>query len=261
MSYPQPGFPGGSYPPPGGQGFAPPAAAPPHQGGAANLTGSLEGGQFKIAQRDSNTLLYLRLQPGAEILTKPGTLVAMDPSVQIKGKVNFSFKKMITGGELAFAHFYGPGEVIVSPEVWGDVASIHLDGSVAWFFGKHAHLASTPGITLNTKAQSLGKTLFSGHGLFTGQAIGQGTLFVQAIGAIISRELGPGEQWVVNNDHLVAWNCQYNVEKIQAGGIISSIKTDEGAVCRFTGPGMVYIQTRSAEHFINWISERLPENN
>ncbi|KAH9951530.1 DUF124-domain-containing protein [Amylocystis lapponica] len=263
MSYPQPGYPGqapyGSYPPPGGpipsQSPAPPAAGP------TNLTGAFEGGQFKIGHRDSNTVLYLRLQPGAEVLTKPGTLVAMDSSVQIKGKVNFSFKKMLTGGELAFAHFFGPGEVMVSPDVWGDIASIRLDGSVPWFFGKHAHLASTPGITLNTKAQSFGKMIFSGHGLFTGTATGQGTLFVQALGAIISRDLQPGEQWVVNNDHLVAWNCQYNMEKIQAGGIISSIKTDEGAVCRFTGPGTVYIQTRSADHFISWIHDRLPDNN
>lgn len=41
---------------------------------------------------------------------------------------------------------------------------------------------------------------------------------------------------LVNNDHLVAWNCQYNVEKIQAGGLLSTLQTDEGAVCRCVPP-------------------------
>ncbi|KAI0930188.1 hypothetical protein AcV5_006971 [Taiwanofungus camphoratus] len=245
----------GSYPPPHrGPSPMPPqgAGAPqagPSNGGAPDVTGAFEGAQYKIGHRDSNTMLYVRLQAGYEVLGKPGAMVAMDPSVQIKGKIDFSFKKFITGGELAFAHFVGPGEVLMAPEVWGDITQIRLDGSTTWFFGKHSYLASTQGVVTNTKSQSFGKAFFSGHGLFTGQASGVGILFVQSVGAIISRYLQPGEQWVgkcksttagspvlisvlVNNDHLVAWNCQYRMEKIQAGGIMSTLKTDEGAVCR-----------------------------
>jgi len=250
-----------SFPPPGGPPSGPPVPSPSDVTGSHRLTGAYEGAQYKIDHRDGNTMLYVRLQPGYEVLGKPGAMVSMDPTVQIKGKMNFSFKKLLTGGELSFAHFYGPGEVVMAPETWGDVAPIQLDGSAPWFFGKHAFLAATPGVQMTTKAQSFGKMLFSGHGLFTGQAVGVGMLFVHGMGAIISRTLQPGEQWVVNNDHLVAWNCQYNMEKIQAGGIISTIQTDDGAVCRFTGPGTVYIQSRSPENLIHWISDRLPNNN
>ena len=63
-------------------------------------TGSVEGASFKIDHRDSNSMLYLRLQPGYEIKAKPGSMVAMDASVQIKGKLKVSLKKMFTGGEV-----------------------------------------------------------------------------------------------------------------------------------------------------------------
>lgn len=33
------------------------------------------------------------------------------------------------------------------------------------------------------------------------------------------------------------------------GGLFTSMKTGEGAVCRFTGPGIVFIQTRNFEDF------------
>ncbi|OSX66225.1 hypothetical protein POSPLADRAFT_1038546 [Postia placenta MAD-698-R-SB12] len=262
MSY-APGYPQpqGSFPPPQGPPPQGPPRSPPNDAGtgAQRITGAYDGVQFKIDHRDSNTMLYMRLQPGYEVLAKPGTMVSMDATVQIKGKMNFSFKKLLTGGELSFAHFFGPGEVVLAPETWGDVAAIQLDGRAPWFFGKHAFLAATTGIQMTTKSQSFGKALFSGHGLFTAQAVGVGMLFVHGMGAIICRSLQPGEQWIVNNDHLVAWNCQYNVERIQAGGLLSTLQTDEGAVCRFTGPGQVYIQSRSTDQLISFIAERLPE--
>lgn len=58
-----------------------------------------------------------------------------------------------------FAHFWGPGEVVLAPVTWGDIAHIRMDGSCPWYFGKHAFLACTPGIQLNTKSQSVGKAL------------------------------------------------------------------------------------------------------
>lgn len=45
-------------------------------------------------------MLYLKLQPGYEIKAKPGSMVAMDASVRIKGKLKFSMKKMFTGSEV-----------------------------------------------------------------------------------------------------------------------------------------------------------------
>lgn len=49
------------------------------------------------------------------------------------------------------------------------------------------------------------------------------------------KQMAQGEQYIVDNDHLVAWNCKYTIERVASGGIISSMTAQEGLVCRFTG--------------------------
>lgn len=59
--------------------------------------------------------------------------------------------------------------------------------------------------------------------------------------------------------HLVAWpeSMDYSVEKASKG-IMSSFTSGEGLVCRFRGPGVVYIQTRNLGAFEDWIRSIAP---
>lgn len=50
----------------------------------------------------------------------------------------------------------------------------------------------------------------------------------------------------------MAWSCDYSIEKA-GGGSMTSLKTDEGLVCRFTGPGSIYIQTRNQDEFEQYV--------
>jgi uncharacterized protein (AIM24 family) len=59
------------------------------------------------------------------------------------------------------------------------------------------------------------------------------------------RQLVDGEKYIVDNGHLVAWNTKYVLERVASGGIISNMASAEGLVCKFTGPGTVFIQTRN----------------
>ena len=91
--YPQQAYPGvppmQPYPQ---QAPAPGYAAQPetHAGGTVAITdttGSYEGVQYKIDHRDSNSLLSLKLHPEYVVKGRPGSMVAMDASVKIRGKV------------------------------------------------------------------------------------------------------------------------------------------------------------------------------
>ena len=76
---------------------------------------------------------------------------------------------------------------------------------------------------------------------------------------ILHTQLQAGEEHIVDNDHLVAWNCEYKIEK--AGqGFGQAVKTGEGLVCRFVGPGMVYVQTRNLKELSEWVREQVPHN-
>lgn len=59
------------------------------------------------------------------------------------------------------------------------------------------------------------------------------------------RQLAEGERYIVDNGHLVAWNTKYILERVASGGIISGLSAGEGLVCKFTGPGTIFIQTRN----------------
>ena len=54
-----------------------------------------------------------------------------------------------------------------------------------------------------------------------------------------------GEKYIVDNGHLVAWNTKYILERVASGGIVSALSSGEGLVCKFTGPGTVFMQTRN----------------
>jgi len=222
-----------------------------------NTLGAFEGAQFKIDHRDVNSLLGIMLQPGYQVVAQPGSMVSMDATVQLAGSFKFSWKKMLAGDQIAQATFTGPGEVVLAPHIWGDIHPLEIrPGQMNWTVSHHSFLAATSGVQRVYNSQGFGKGLFSGGGILVQNVQGQGMMWVQAFGAIYERHLPAGQQLVVDHGHLVAWSCQYTTELIKAsGGFLSKLKTGEGFVCRFTGPGTILMQTRSPVKLEEWINE------
>jgi uncharacterized protein (AIM24 family) len=199
-------------------------------------------------------------------------MIAMSPTVTLKGAVKFSMKKLIAGGEMTTSTYTGPGELLLAPSCLGDVTQIRLAGQEVWSVGKDAFLAATQGVVKEYKSQGFSKAMFSGEGLFVYKISGMGILWVQSFGAIIRKDvritltpiLNPpsnlwkmqlveGERYIIDNGHLVAWTCKYVLERVASGGIISGISSGEGLVCKFTGPGTVFMQTRNPTAFAVWM--------
>ena len=99
-------------------------------------------------------------------------------------------------------------------------------------------------VELSTKSQGIAKGVLGGEGIFILRAEGPGDVIVSSYGAIHEVELKTGETYIVDNGHLVAWDCDYKIEKATKGWI-SSFTSGEGFVCRFQGPGTVFLQTRN----------------
>ncbi len=197
-----------------------------------------------------------------------GAMIAMSPTLTLKGVVKFSLKKVIAGGHMNKSHFTGPGELLLAPPSIGDITIIKLGGQEQWSVGKDAFLACTQGIVTEYKSQGIGKAIFSGEGLFVYKISGQGILWVTSFGAIIRKDvslilafmpqelllikpkqLQEDEKYIIDNGYLVAWNCKYVLERVASGGIVSNMMAEEGLVCKFTGPGTIFMQTRNATAF------------
>ncbi|KAI9663735.1 MAG: hypothetical protein M1821_007225 [Bathelium mastoideum] len=204
-------------------------------GATKDDVGTFNGGSYRISHRDTNTLLTVQLAAGCPLTAKPGVMIAMSPTITLKGAVKISMKKLIAGGEMAHSHYTGPGELLLAPAALGDIANIRLNGDGAWNVGKDAFLACTQGVVKEYKNQSFSKAMFSGEGLFIYKISGVGILWITSLGAIIRKDMQEGEKYLVDNGHLVAWNCKYVLERVASGGIVSGITSGEGLVCKFTG--------------------------
>ncbi|CAI6333819.1 unnamed protein product [Periconia digitata] len=217
--------------------------------------GTFNGGSYRISHRNTNSILTIQLASGCPLTAKPGALIAMTPTITLKGSAKFTLKKYIAGGELSKSTYTGPGELLLAPATLGDITVIGLTGQNQWSVGKDAFLACTQGVVTEYKSQSLSKAIFSGEGLFVYRITGQGILWCMSFGAIIRKDLKEGEKYYVDNGYLVAWNCKYVMERVASGGIVSNYTAGEGLVCKFTGPGAIFMQTRNAAAFTTWLSQ------
>ncbi|AEO55903.1 hypothetical protein MYCTH_2300213 [Thermothelomyces thermophilus ATCC 42464] len=211
--------------------------------------GTFNGGSYRISHRDCNSILTIQLAIGCPIEARPGAMIAMSPSIVLKGSVKFSVKKLVAGGDMGSSTYTGPGELLLGPPMLGDITSLRLTGQESWSVSHDGFLACTQNVVKDYKRQGLGKAMFSGEGLWVYKISGTGLLWLTSFGAIIRKDLVEGEKYIVDNGHLVAWNTKYVLERVASGGIISGLASGEGLVCKFTGPGTVFIQTRNAKSF------------
>jgi uncharacterized protein (AIM24 family) len=116
-------------------------------------------------------------------------MIAMSPTITLKGEVKFSMKKLIGGGHMSVSLYTGPGEILVAPHTLGDITTIRLSGKDTWNVGKDAFLACTDRVTKDFKAQKISQMMFSGEGLFTYRISGQGILWMCSFGAIIRKDV------------------------------------------------------------------------
>lgn len=168
--------------------------------------------------------------------------------------------KRAIGGESFFVNDFSSssgGLVGVSAALPGDLAIVKLDGSGALMVQSGSWIASDTSIDVDSKWGGA-KTFFSGEGLILLRCSGQGDLLLSSYGAILQHDLGPGEVLTLDTGVVVAFDetVQYSVRK--AGSWKSTILGGEGLVTDFTGPGRVWMQTRSSSDLISWIIGILP---
>ena len=225
---------------------------------------------YKILYPEAFPIVQLELNKGESLQAESDAMVAMSPTVDVEGKSSGGFmgglmRKVLTGESFFLQHLTanrGPGRVLIGHPLPGGIHPIELDGSHGLTVQKGGFLAASETVEIDTTAQNLTKGLFSGEGIFVLNIRGRGTVFVSSYGMIHPIEVPAGEEVIIDNGHLVAWpdTMQYEIEKASKGGLWSSIKSGEGLVCRFKGPGTVLIQTRNPEGFTGWIRSMVPSS-
>src|SRR6266446_5789333 len=213
--------------------------------------GAGRGYSYEILHQPAFALAVLKLQAEQSIMAESGAMVSMSANVELQSQMKgglFGALKRAAGGESAFVSTFtargGPGEVTLAPGAPGDIAAIEMNNQ-SFFVQSSSYLAGDASLNVDTKWGGA-KTFFGGEGLFVLQVTGQGLLLVSSFGAIHRKTLRPGERYVADTGHLVAWegSTQYTLRKA-AAGFFRSIVSGEGIVAEFSGPGELLIQTRN----------------
>ncbi|WP_019809143.1 TIGR00266 family protein [Saccharomonospora halophila] len=222
--------------------------------------------QVQMRHQPSFTVARLALAPQEPVQVEAGGMVATSYGVhlqsQSQGGLMKGLGRAVLGGESLFVStFTAPpngGWVDVAPGLPGDVRIVEMDGRAGWCVTNGSWLANSHGITLDTKWGGFGN-LFGGEGGFLSHATGQGQLVVACYGAMDLVTLQQGEMITVDAGHVVAYadTVQHQTRRISSG-MVQSLKSGEGLVFDFAGPGQVLTQTRDPSALLAWLVARMP---
>lgn len=231
----------------------------------ADGRGQGRGYTWEIIHQGAFALALVKLEPQQSIAAEAGAMVSMSAHVdlhsEMKGGV-FGALKRAVGGESAFVSTFTArgmaGEVTLAPGAPGDIQGIEMSNQ-AFLVQSSSYLAGDIGLKVDTKFGGA-KSWLGGEGLFLLEITGTGLLLVSSFGSIHRKTLEPGQQYVVDTGHLVAWEAQmpYNLRKASKSGFFRSFLSGEGMVAEFTGPGELLIQTRNLRAFAGLLKPFFP---
>ena len=220
--------------------------------------------KHEILYKPSYALAILSMERGEEIVAESGAMVSMSPGINIetsaRGGLLGGLARKFLGGESFFMntfHADEAGEITLAPPLPGDV--LHMDmRNQTIMVTSGAYLACSKDISVDTQWGGA-KTFFSKEGLFLLRVQGSGDLFLSSYGAIHAKELRHGETYIVDTGHMVAFDENVGYKVTRVGGLKSTLFSGEGLVCELTGPGKIFLQSRSDDAFLTWLVSRIPK--
>jgi uncharacterized protein (TIGR00266 family) len=206
------------------------------------------------------------LAPSETLRVEAGAMMAMSQGMTFDAKMEGGFlkslKRATLGGESLFITTYTApaqgGWVDVAANLPGDLIVTGVTAEQAMFIQRGSWICSSDGVVLDTKWGGFGN-LFGGEGGFVVRAGGHGTIVLSCYGALDTVSLAAGESFVLDAGHMVAYadGMQMNL-RMASGGMSGAIKSAEGLVFEFTGPGWVMTQSRNPQGLVDWLSANLP---
>jgi uncharacterized protein (TIGR00266 family) len=221
--------------------------------------GQADGFQYRIDYRPAFALATVVLPASGSISAQSGAMVSMSPDVELSSRMDGGILgaiKRSVAGRSAFVSTFtagrSEGEVTLAPPTPGDVVAVRVsDGD--YNIAASGYLASDPGLTIDSEWGGA-RGFFGADSLFVLRASGRGVVLLTAFGALHEKQLAPGERYVIDTGHVVAWesSMQYRIRKA-THSLFRSATSGEMLVAEYTGPGTVLLQTRNLQAFAGMI--------
>ena len=212
-----------------------------------------KGLPFKFDCKPDFGYLTINVPQGEMVKVEAAAMAGMDTNMEMKTKFKGGFQRFLSGESLFINEFTaknGDAEIQIAPASPGDIDHVYLDNE-SIFLQNSAFVASGSQIDVQSKWQGFTRGFFSGENFFLIKCSGKGDVWFNSYGGIIPIEVNGS--YVVDTGHIVAFTegLEYSISSV--GGYKSLFFSGEGLVCRFTGTGRVWIQTRKLQPFLFWL--------
>lgn len=231
------------------------------------LTGILLLMQVQLRHNPSFTVARCVLTGGEPLRVEGGAMIAHSAGVTLESKaqggVMAGLKRSVLGGGSFFVTTYTApavgGWVDVAGVLPGDTVSIDVTPERPFFLRRGSWIANSHGVQIDTQWGGMAN-LFGGEGGFGFRASGQGQALVSIYGAVDIVDLEQGESVTIDTGHVVAYDLgvRFQMRRAVQGRSLQSMKSGEGWVFDFFGPGRVLLQSRNPEAFQQWVAEVSP---
>lgn len=220
--------------------------------------------QVEFKHKPAFALAVVSLTPNETIKVEPGAMVSFSAGITsetaVAGGILGGLKRVL-GGESFFQNTYTApaegGEITLAPTLPGDIDEMDIIPGQQLLLKSGAYLAASPEVSFDASWGGA-RGFFGGPGLILLRVTGQGKLLFASYGGLELRTLAAGQRYTVDTDHIVAMDGSINFQVRGMGSLKRTVFGGEGFVCELTGPGRVYMQSRSESEFLGWLIPKLP---
>mgnify|MGYP000847643397 CR=1 FL=1 len=233
------------------------------------LGGARRGGStaheidFEIRGQEMQ-FVEIELDPGESAVAEAGSMMFKHPAIDMDtvfgdgskqtggffGKIMGAGKRLLTGESLFMTVFthngQGKARIAFAAPYPGSILAFDLSAMGGTLVAqKDAFLCAAKGVSVGIFFQRKIMTgLFGGEGFIMQKLEGDGMAFVHVGGAVVERELAPGEELHIDTGCVAAMTPSIDFDVVRAGSVKSMIFGGEGVFfARLRGPGRVWIQS------------------
>lgn len=223
---------------------------------------------------DDMQFVEIELDPREAVVGEAGSMFYMEDQIQMEtifgdgsaaqggllGSLMGAGKRLLTGESLFTTVYTNQGsvkrKVAFGAPYPGRIIPVHLDQLGGTLLcQKDAFLCAAKGVSLGIAFQKrLGAGFFGGEGFILQKLEGNGLAFVHAGGALIEKNLQPGETLRVDTGCVVAFtsNVEFDIQFV--GGVKTALFGGEGIFfTTLRGPGKVWLQSLPLARMANRI--------